>query len=193
LVYSTNTSSRSRLPPARTAPSPAGTAHSSVTSTSALTPPGPPGQRTTPAGATPLNYQQPDTIRSTQPRRAAPATAVQTGPDGHPSRGGEIPWPCGALGLGRRTGFRRVGDQPVGDGHRVGWVGHLADLVQPVLVALGRAFVLAEVLVPGRDDEPLENPARVAGVLPGAPGSPMSASICWARRPSGTWPARNHS
>jgi hypothetical protein len=75
------------LPPARTTPSLAGTAHSSVTSTSALTPPGPPGQRTTPAGATPLNCQQPDTIRSTQPRRAAPATAAQTGLDGYPPSG----------------------------------------------------------------------------------------------------------
>jgi hypothetical protein len=45
----------------------------------------------------------------------------------------------------------------------VGRVGRLADPVEPALVALGHAFVLAEVLVPGRDDELLEDPARVTG------------------------------
>jgi len=47
-------------------------------------------------------------------------------------------------------------------------VGHGADLVEPLLVADGDALVLAEVLVPGGDNELFDDPARVGGVLPGA-------------------------
>jgi hypothetical protein len=48
-------------------------------------------------------------------------------------------------------------------------VGHAADLVEPLLVADGHAVVLAEMLGPGGDDELLEDPVGVGGVLPDSP------------------------
>ena len=101
-----------------------------VTSTSALTPPGPPGQRTIPADAMPLNLQQPDTIRSTQPRRAAPATAVQTGPDGPPS----------AARLSRLGEPNQVGDSGVGDGRCSRRTGRRGELGRTAAGQAGRRF-----------------------------------------------------
>ena len=62
------------------------------------------------------------------------------------------------------------------DSRRVAGVGHGADLVEPLLVADGDALVLAEVFVPGGDNELFDDPARVGGVLPGPPGAGSGAA-----------------
>ena len=55
----------------------------------------------------------------------------------------------------------------MGDDDGVVRVGQLADALPMRLFALGHALVLAEVVVPGSDDELLEHPAGVARVVPG--------------------------
>ncbi len=62
------------------------------------------------------------------------------------------------------------------DRRRVAGVGHGADLVEPLLVASSDALVLAEVFVPGGDNELFNDPARVGGVLPGPPGAGPGAA-----------------
>jgi hypothetical protein len=47
---------------------------------------------------------------------------------------------------------------------RVGWVGHGADRVVPLLVAPGNAGVLAEVVLPGCDNKLLQDPAGLAAI-----------------------------
>lgn len=79
-------------------------------------------------------------------------------------RGLSCPGPLSSLWrsrrLGRRSGYlARADGQPVGDDDGVVRVGQLADALQMRLFALGHALVLAEVVVPGSDDELLEHPA----------------------------------
>lgn len=76
----------------------------------------------------------------------------------------------GTRAAGSRGWFAQGDGQPVRDGHRVGRVGQLTDPVQPVLVAPGHALVLAQVVLPARQDGLLEDRAWGAGVLPGSPG-----------------------
>ena len=64
----------------------------------------------------------------------------------------------------------------MGDGRRMRRVGQGADGVEAVLVADGDPLVLAQVLVPGGDDELLDDPVRVGGVLPDPPGARPGAA-----------------
>src|SRR5580698_6026655 len=70
----------------------------------------------------------------------------------------------------------RSGRQPVRHRGRVGWVGHRADRVIPLLVPLGDTRVLEKVLLPGRDDELLQDPAWLVAVLPHPPGTRPGAA-----------------
>lgn len=64
----------------------------------------------------------------------------------------------------------------MGDGGGLTWVGHRLDLVEALLVADADAFVLAEVLVPGADDELLEDAAGIVRVAPHAPADRACAA-----------------
>ena len=57
----------------------------------------------------------------------------------------------------RARGVAGLRCQPVRDRSGTSLVGQAADLVEPLLVAAGDAVVLAEVLVPGGDDELLDD------------------------------------
>ena len=59
--------------------------------------------------------------------------------------------------------------QPVGDGGRAAWIGHGVDLVEALLVAEADAFVLAQVFIPGADDELLEHAPGIGCVSPHPP------------------------
>jgi hypothetical protein len=62
-----------------------------------------------------------------------------------------------------------MGCQPVGDRRGPAWIGHRPDLVEALLVAAADAFVLAEVFIPGADDELLEHAPGIGRVVPHAP------------------------
>ena len=57
----------------------------------------------------------------------------------------------------------------MGDRRGLIWVGHGPDLVEAFLVAAADALVLAQVLIPGADDELLKNAPGVGRVAPYAP------------------------
>lgn len=61
---------------------------------------------------------------------------------------------------GPLVGVAEFWRQPVRNRGRVGWVGHRADRVVPPLVPHGDPRLLQELLLPGRDDELFQDPAR---------------------------------
>src|ERR1700691_240354 len=62
-----------------------------------------------------------------------------------------------------------LGCEPVGDGRRSVGVCHGLDLLETFLVAAADAFVLAQVFIPGPDDELLEDAPGVGRVAPDPP------------------------
>jgi len=69
--------------------------------------------------------------------------------------------------------------QPVGDRRGLAWVSHGPDLLEALLVAATDALVLAEVFIPGADDELLKDALRIGRVAPHAPthGARAAAGI----------------
>jgi len=76
---------------------------------------------------------------------------------------------CGAILLRAPAGVTDLWRQPVRDHCGLGWVGHRADSVVPLLVPFGDTRLLQEVLLPGRDDELLQDSALLLTVLPQSP------------------------
>src|SRR5580704_15439996 len=110
-------------------------------------------------------------------------------------RGLSCPGPLSSLRqsrrLGRRSGYlARADGQPVGDDDGAVRVGQLADALQVRLFALGHALVLAEVVVPGSDNELLKHPIGVARVVPGPPGDRAGAPAAAMARATDS-PARS--
>src|SRR6202453_962378 len=89
------------------------------------------------------------------------------------------------VGPGRLPRIWLAGSDPVGDDWRLAGVGHGADPGEAVGVAAGDPFVLAQVLVPGGDDELLQDTVGVRGILPEAPGGGPGAAAAEAGVPQG--------
>ena len=66
--------------------------------------------------------------------------------------------------------------QPVGDRRGLGWIGHRDDLVEALLVSAADAFMLAEVFVPGADDELFKDAAGIGRIAPHPPADGARAS-----------------
>lgn len=66
--------------------------------------------------------------------------------------------------------------QPVGDSRGPAGVSHGPDLLEALLVAATDALVLAEVFIPGADDELLKDAHRIGRVAPHAPAHGRAAA-----------------